>query len=110
MDTAQGKAAVIWMLGEFGHLIDDAPYILEPLIDGLSSESESESVRCELLAATVKLFFKRPPGAWPAAARARAGGRPRPPTRGPGATAPALLLTLAPPPPPLPPPLQRCNA
>lgn len=65
MDNASGKAAVIWMLGEFGHLIDDAPYLLEPLIDALGSgETESDSVRCELLAATVKLFFKRPPGEW----------------------------------------------
>ena len=63
MDTSTGKAAVIWMLGEFGHLIDDAPYILEPLIDSLGSgEEESTAVRCELLTATVKLFFKRPPG------------------------------------------------
>ena len=51
------------MLGEFGHLIDDAPYILEPLIDGLGASGEGVGVRCELLSATVKLFFKRPPGA-----------------------------------------------
>ena len=43
-------------------LIDDAPYLLEPLIDGISDEP-SMPVRCELLTATVKLFFKRPPGA-----------------------------------------------
>jgi AP-4 complex subunit beta-1 len=64
-----GKAAVVWMLGEFGHLIDDAPYILEPLIDlvvsggGAEGEQLPVGVRCELLTATVKLFFKRPPGA-----------------------------------------------
>lgn len=60
MEDANGKAAVIWMIGEYGQLIDDAPYILEPLIDGLSHE-ESVPVRLELLTATVKLFFKRPP-------------------------------------------------
>ena len=42
-------------------LIDDAPYLLEPLIDGIKDEP-SMPVRCELLTATVKLFFKRPPG------------------------------------------------
>jgi hypothetical protein len=55
-----GRAAVVWMLGEYGQLIDDAPYLLEPLIDAVGAEP-SVQVRCELLTATVKLFFKRPP-------------------------------------------------
>ena len=55
-----GRAAVVWMLGEYGQLIDDAPYLLEPLIDAVGDEP-SVQVRCELLTATVKLFFKRPP-------------------------------------------------
>lgn len=53
-------AAVIWMIGEYGQLIDDAPYLLEPLVDSVGDE-ESITVKCELLSATVKLFFKRPP-------------------------------------------------
>lgn len=60
MEDPVGKAAVIWMIGEYGQLIDDAPYLLEPLIDGVKDE-ESVLVRCELLTATLKLFFKRPP-------------------------------------------------
>ena len=60
MEDAGGKASVIWMIGEYGQLIDDAPYLLEPLIDGVKDE-ESVLVRCELLTATLKLFFKRPP-------------------------------------------------
>jgi len=55
-----GRAAVVWMLGEYGQLIDDAPYLLEPLVDGVAEEP-SVQVRCELLTATVKLLFKRPP-------------------------------------------------
>ncbi len=55
-----GRAAVVWILGEYGQLIDDAPYLLEPLIDGLGDEP-SVQVRCELLTAALKLFFKRPP-------------------------------------------------
>jgi vesicle coat complex subunit len=60
MEDPSGKAAVVWMIGEYGQLIDDAPYLLEPLIDGIKDE-ESVLVRCELLTATLKLFFKRPP-------------------------------------------------
>lgn len=60
MEDPTGKAAVIWMIGEYGQLIDDAPYLLEPLIDGVREEG-SVAVRCELLTATTKLFFKRPP-------------------------------------------------
>ena len=60
MEDPSGKAAVVWMIGEYGQLIDDAPYLLEPLIDGVKDE-DSVLVRCELLTATLKLFFKRPP-------------------------------------------------
>jgi hypothetical protein len=60
MEDPSGKASVVWMIGEYGQLIDDAPYLLEPLIDGVKEE-ESVLVRCELLTATLKLFFKRPP-------------------------------------------------
>jgi hypothetical protein len=48
------------MIGEYGEYIADAPYILEPLIDGFGEEA-SHQVRMELLTATMKLFFKRPP-------------------------------------------------
>jgi hypothetical protein len=60
MEGASGRAAVIWMIGEYGHLIEDAPYLLEPIIDNLKDE-ESVVVRNEVLTATLKLFFKRPP-------------------------------------------------
>jgi hypothetical protein len=36
VDEPSGKAAVIWMIGEYGHyqhsVVDAAPYMLEPLI------------------------------------------------------------------------------
>lgn len=60
MEDPNGRAAVIWMFGEYGHLIEDAPYLLEPIIDNIKDE-ESVSVRNALLTATLKLFFKRPP-------------------------------------------------
>ena len=34
IDETEGKVAVIWMVGEYGDTINDAPYILEPLIEG----------------------------------------------------------------------------
>lgn len=60
VDEEEGKAAVIWMIGEYGDTIDDAPYILEDLVDALDDEP-SNAVRNQLLSAAMKLFFKRPP-------------------------------------------------
>ncbi|CAE8620563.1 unnamed protein product, partial [Polarella glacialis] len=56
----EGKCAVLWILGEYGLLIEDAPYLLEPMIDGFMEE-QNGSVRLEMLTAAVKLFFSRPP-------------------------------------------------
>jgi len=56
----EGKCAVLWILGEYGLLIDDAPYLMEPMIDGFLDET-SGGVRLEMLTAAVKLFFCRPP-------------------------------------------------
>eukprot|EP00457_Paulinella_chromatophora_P002126 gb/GEZN01002130.1/.p1 GENE.gb/GEZN01002130.1/~~gb/GEZN01002130.1/.p1 ORF type:complete len:811 (-),score=160.01 gb/GEZN01002130.1/:195-2393(-) len=55
-----GKIAILWMIGEYGDTINSAPYILEPLVEAWDEE-ESNLVRLELLSATTKLFFKRPP-------------------------------------------------
>lgn len=55
-----GKSALLWILGEYGLLIEDAPYLLEPMIDGFMEES-SGAVQLEMLTAAVKLFFCRPP-------------------------------------------------
>ena len=60
IDEPEGKQACIWMVGEFGETIDSAPYILEALIDGWEDEQDN-LVKMELLTATMKLFFKRPP-------------------------------------------------
>jgi len=54
------RAALIWILGEYGEYVQMAPYMLEPLLTHLEEE-ESPSVRLELLCAACKLFFKRPP-------------------------------------------------
>mmetsp|Transcript_120900 Transcript_120900/g.341896 ORF Transcript_120900/g.341896 Transcript_120900/m.341896 type:complete len:836 (-) Transcript_120900:237-2744(-) len=57
---AEGKCALLWILGEYGAMIKDAPYLLEPMIDGFLEEPNG-AVRLEMLTATVKLFFLRPP-------------------------------------------------
>merc|ERR1719254_346788 len=56
----EGKCAILWILGEYGLMIEDAPYLLEPMIDNFLEET-SGAVRLEMLTATVKLFFCRPP-------------------------------------------------
>ncbi|ERM98573.1 hypothetical protein AMTRI_Chr05g66380 [Amborella trichopoda] len=56
----KGKAALIWMLGEYSQDMLDAPYTLESLIDNWDEEHSAE-VRLHLLTAVVKCFFKRPP-------------------------------------------------
>lgn len=85
VEEPHAKAAVIWMIGHFGEFIAKAPYMLEPLIDGVTAGTEtavsvrlevtkrmtagrrdsvlthSHSHHCQLLTATTKLLFKRGP-------------------------------------------------
>lgn len=56
----KGLAAIIWILGEYGQSIPNSPYLLEPLVDKIASEQSAE-VKLQLLTATMKLFFKKPP-------------------------------------------------
>ncbi|KAL7518604.1 hypothetical protein ACHAWX_003418 [Stephanocyclus meneghinianus] len=55
-----GKAALIFLLGECGDSIVEAPYVLEKVIDSYENITNA-GVKTALLAATVTLFFKRPP-------------------------------------------------
>ena len=59
VDDAEAKKALLWMLSEYGHVIPEAPYLLEPLIDAFEEET-SQVVRLELLSSATKLFFRRP--------------------------------------------------
>ena len=59
-----GKASIIYLLGECGDLVPQAPYALEKLIDTydtLGGEKKDTIVKQALLNATLKLFFQRPP-------------------------------------------------
>lgn len=60
IEEPEGKAACVWMVGEYGETIEEAPYILEELVDAFEDEQDN-LVKMELLTATMKLFFKRPP-------------------------------------------------
>ncbi|XAR70888.1 hypothetical protein NMG60_11027926 [Bertholletia excelsa] len=56
----KAKAALIWMLGEYAKDMQDAPYVLESLVDSWDEEHSSE-VRLHLLTAIMKCFLRRPP-------------------------------------------------
>ena len=56
----EGKAAIIWMIGEFGEEISDSPYIIESIISNLNA-NENLQITHAVLSATVKLFLKRAP-------------------------------------------------
>jgi AP-4 complex subunit beta-1 len=57
---ASGKTAVIYLLGECGPIVREAPYALEKLIDNYDTIADV-SIKTALLTSTVKLFFQRPP-------------------------------------------------
>eukprot|EP00053_Salpingoeca_punica_P012973 m.116554 g.116554 ORF g.116554 m.116554 type:complete len:782 (+) comp16080_c1_seq1:112-2457(+) len=59
-EEPRARAALTWIIGEFGQFMEDAPYVLEKMIDNIGEEV-AHVVRVELLTATMKLFFKRPP-------------------------------------------------
>ena len=67
LKTDRAMVAYVWILGEYGHMIQDAPYVLEGMILGEEEEKEKEKekftspVRLALLTAITKLFFQRPP-------------------------------------------------
>lgn len=60
MAESSGKASIIFLLGECGDIVDEAPYALEKLIDTYDSIKDAR-VKMALLNSTVKLFFMRPP-------------------------------------------------
>jgi len=55
----QGRAAYAFIMGEYGHILPEAPYALEPFLLALPQEPSPE-VRLELLTAVAKLFIHRP--------------------------------------------------
>ena len=56
LDEAESRACIIWVIGEYSHLIDNANELLELFID--SYHDEKPYVQLQLLTAAVKLFLK----------------------------------------------------
>jgi hypothetical protein len=52
-DNDEARACVVWLLGESAAACAEAPYLLEKLIDDVSSEP-SVAVKLQLLTATTK--------------------------------------------------------
>ena len=65
----EAKMSFIWLLGEFGDNLDDAPYIIEDYVDSWKENDESLLVKqtvsfsflIKLLISTIKMFAKRAP-------------------------------------------------
>lgn len=55
------RAALFWIMGQFGQYMQDAPYQFEGFAESFSTEPTE--VRLALLTAAAQLFFKRPPEA-----------------------------------------------
>jgi vesicle coat complex subunit len=60
VEEGEGKASIIWLLGECCDLVQDSPYALEKLIDDYDNLKDVR-VKQNLLNATMKIFFARPP-------------------------------------------------
>lgn len=60
MSESSGKASLIYLIGECGELVEEAPYALEKLIDSYETIDDG-AVKLALLTSTVKLFFLRAP-------------------------------------------------
>ncbi|KAL5558803.1 hypothetical protein UlMin_035014 [Ulmus minor] len=73
IQESKAKAALIWMLGEYSQDMQDAPYVLESLIENWEDEHSAE-VRLHLLTAVMKCFFKRSPETQKALGAALAAG------------------------------------
>ncbi|MDP2437929.1 MAG: hypothetical protein Q8P67_19480, partial [archaeon] len=59
VDDETARGSVVWILGEFGEQLPNAPYLLEVLAE--EYDSQKPFVKLQLLTASLKLFFKRPP-------------------------------------------------
>lgn len=56
----EGKISLCWIIGQFGDKIEDAPYMLEKILEDLKEFMSAELCQ-SLMSASFKLFFKRAP-------------------------------------------------
>ena len=58
LDEPMAKASMIWIIGEYAELIDNADELLDTFLE--TFEEEDPAVQLQLLSATVKCFLKNP--------------------------------------------------
>lgn len=58
LDEPEAKASMMWVVGEYADIIDNAAELLDAFLD--SFHDETPEVQVELLTAVVKLFLKQP--------------------------------------------------
>lgn len=58
LDEIDSKAALIWIIGEYAHRIENASELLEHFLE--TFKHEPSKVQLQLISATVKLFLKKP--------------------------------------------------
>ena len=54
--SVEGRACLVWLLGEFGRSLPESPYILEEYINSISHETDPR-FKLNLLSAAMKLFL-----------------------------------------------------
>ena len=59
IDEPEAKAALLWMIAEYGHLIPESPYLIEPLIDSFAEE-QSQAHRPLLVVVAASQYGERP--------------------------------------------------
>jgi vesicle coat complex subunit len=60
IEDPDARAVIVWMLGEFGEEVVEAPYVLESVIDSYGDEV-NVNLKLQMLSSAMKLFYKRPP-------------------------------------------------
>ena len=58
LDEPESKAALIWIVGEYAHRIDNAGELLEHFLENF--KYEPSRVQLQIITSTVKLFLKKP--------------------------------------------------
>jgi vesicle coat complex subunit len=59
IESVEGRVSFIWILGQFGSLVQDAPYLLEDVCE--EYDMQDNAVKQALLTSIVQLFCSRPP-------------------------------------------------
>eukprot|EP00963_Diacronema_lutheri_P013284 scaffold2557_cov363-Pavlova_lutheri.AAC.4 len=60
LDTVEAQAAGLWIMGEYSEHFDAVVDVLESYVERLDHNLDPR-LKCELLIATLKLFYKNPP-------------------------------------------------